>query len=192
MEKWTDITGYEGLYLISSLGRVYSFKRNRSKGGFLKLTTDKKTGYRVITLSKNGVSKIFRVHRLVANAFIPNPNNYPQVDHILPVSNGGDDSVENLRWVSVKTNANNVISLKNKSKAQINVSQKKSQSMQGKCVRKLLQYDKKGNLLNVYPNIKYTCIDNGWNYKTITTAIYKNVSAYGYFWKTSQSISVQS
>lgn len=183
MEKWVDIKDYEGLYQISSLGRVYSIKRNTSKGGLLKITTDKSTGYRVVTLSKNGVSKNFLIHRLVAEAFIPNPNNYSQIDHIVPVSNGGDDCADNLRWASVKINSNNPISLENKSKAQLKVSQKKSQSMQGKCVRKLLQYDKEGKLLNVYPNIKYTCIDKGWNYKTIVSAISKKVKAYGFYWK---------
>lgn len=138
--------------------------------------------YEKVSLCKNGVIKNFTVHFLVATAFIPNPNNLPQIDHIIPTANGGTNAADNLRWVSVKENANNPYSIKNKSKAQRMVSLKKSKSMIGKCTRKLLQYDKNWNLLKTYPNIKYTCEENNWNYSTITGAINKKTSAYGYYW----------
>lgn len=69
-EIWKDIKGYEGLYQVSNLGRVRSLDK-------IIIRTD---GYNVITLWNNNVSKQFKVHRLVAIAFIPNPNNFPQIN----------------------------------------------------------------------------------------------------------------
>ena len=75
-EVWKDVKGYEGLYVVSSLGRVRGIKR----GGVLGNSITR--GYKIVTLSKNGVPKTFTVHRVVATAFIPNPENKPEIDHI--------------------------------------------------------------------------------------------------------------
>lgn len=183
-EIWKDVPGYFGLYQVSNYGRIKSLGNATHKGEhILKPTKDKTTGYHRVSFSKNGAVKNYSVHRLVAVAFIPNPNNYPFVDHIIPVANGGNDAVTNLRWVTSKMNANNPISLKNSSKAQLSASDKKSKSMIGKNTKKLLQYDRSGNLLNTYPNIKYTCMKKGYNFKTIATAIHRGTTAYGYYWK---------
>lgn len=68
MQIWKDIEGYKGHYQISNYGNVRSLKKDAflMKGGYLK-------GYKIINLWKNGTGKMFRVHRLVAAAFIPNP-----------------------------------------------------------------------------------------------------------------------
>lgn len=91
-EIWKDIAGYEGLYQISTLGRVKSLERNvyiPAYGGqnrYLKETflaiLNSSVGYYKITLSKHSKQKQFWIHRLVAIAFIPNPNNYPVINHI--------------------------------------------------------------------------------------------------------------
>ena len=76
-KEWRDIEGYEGLYKVSSNGDIYSLISGKEKK--LKKCDN---GYIVIDLYKNGVVQWFRVHRLVAQAFIPNPNNLPIVMHL--------------------------------------------------------------------------------------------------------------
>ena len=99
MEEWRDIKGYEGAYQVSSYGRIRSFKNNKVK--VLKAQYHYK-GYLFVTLLKNGTSKKYKVHRLVAQAFIPNPNNYPQVNHKDEVKD--NNVVENLEWCTASYN----------------------------------------------------------------------------------------
>ena len=84
-EIWKDIQNYEALYQVSNYGRVKSLSRVDSKGNKRneKILKGRKNrqGYYDVALSKNGKQKFFRVNRLVAQAFIPNPNNYPCVNH---------------------------------------------------------------------------------------------------------------
>ena len=94
-----DIQGYEGLYSISAEGRVYNLKTNKYLSGGLD-----KDGYRRVTLTKNSVKKDFKVHRLVAEAFLPNPDNKPQVNH--KDENKQNNNVENLEWVTAEENVN--------------------------------------------------------------------------------------
>lgn len=97
-EIWKEIDGWEGKYLISNYGRVKSLKRAAPR--ILKQRIGS-TGYMMINLSQ----KTYQVHRLVANAFIPNTENKPTVDHI-----DGDKTnnrVENLRWADKKQQAIN-------------------------------------------------------------------------------------
>lgn len=103
-EEWRDIKGWEGIYQVSSKGRVKSFLRKTVK--ILVLHSDGH-GYPIVTLSYKGRKKKAKVHRLVAEAFIPNPEKKPQVDHIN--TNRWDSRVENLRWVTRKENEANPI-----------------------------------------------------------------------------------
>lgn len=103
-EIWKDITGYEGLYQISSEGRVKSLNYNRTgKEKILKAILDK-YGYCFVILCKNNKIKKYSIHRLVAQAFIPNPDNLPQVNHIN--ENKTDNRVENLEWCTAEYNHN--------------------------------------------------------------------------------------
>ena len=99
---WKDIKGFEGLYQISDKGEVKSLIRNK----ILKLTQDK-DGYLTVGLK----GKKFKVHRLVAEAFIDNPNNYPCVNH--KDENKKNNSVDNLEWCSIKYNINYGNKIKN-------------------------------------------------------------------------------
>jgi hypothetical protein len=93
---WTDIVGYEGMYQVNKKGEVYSLKSGRK----LKPYTDSKGYKRVDLFNKGKVNK--KVHRLVAQAFIPNPKEYLQVNHINGVK--GDNRVENLEWCNNSQN----------------------------------------------------------------------------------------
>ena len=97
MEIWKDIADYEGLYQVSNRGRVKSLPRNGTSKSekLLNLHKDSKGSYNV-SLSKNGKRKIAYVHRLVAEAFLPNPYNLPQVWHI--DGNSENNEVDNLIW----------------------------------------------------------------------------------------------
>ena len=104
-EIWKPIKDFEGYYEVSNIGRVRSLNYKRTgKGKILKNIEDYK-GYLEVGLTKNGKRKQFKIHRLVAEAFIPNPENKPCIDHINTVKS--DNRVENLRWVTYKENSNN-------------------------------------------------------------------------------------
>lgn len=105
MIKIKEIEGYEGLYFVDTLGNVIAFpKGKRSCGGDMYITLKQqiKKGYANVNLYKNGKMSTQRVHRLVARAFIENPNNYSVVNH----KNGIklDNRVENLEWTTKKEN----------------------------------------------------------------------------------------
>ncbi len=96
-ELWKWIKGYEGLYQISNFGRIKSFPRNGT-GKEIKILRPRATkmGYLQICLRKNGVRKSYSIHRLVAEAFIPNPENKPEVNHKFGIK--FDCYFENLEW----------------------------------------------------------------------------------------------
>lgn len=110
-EIWKDVVGYEGLYQVSNLGRIKSLDRRarihngayrQVKGHIVPIRKGEKTNYPFVGLTKNHNASLIRVHRIVAEAFIPNPNNYPQVNH-----KDGDKTnncVSNLEWVTCSQN----------------------------------------------------------------------------------------
>lgn len=102
MAEVKDIAGFEGLYTIDTEGRVYSHKSKRFiKGGTLF------SGHQTVCLRKNGVAKVRSIHRLVAEAFIPNPGNLPIVHHI--DGNPQNNAVSNLLWCTQKENVHHTI-----------------------------------------------------------------------------------
>lgn len=99
--NWNWVDGFYGLYQVSDAGEVFSVERNGTKGGILKTNVDR-YGYKKVVLYKNDKPYYFTVHRLVAIAFIPNPENKEQVNH----KNGirTDNSLDNLEWSTAKEN----------------------------------------------------------------------------------------
>ena len=105
MEIWKDIKDYEGLYQISNYGRVKSLPRmmkSRKCEEIIKTPSVLPKGYLKVSLCKNGKIKYFFIHRLVAEAFIPNENNYPCVNH--KDCNTSNNNVHNLEWVTYEEN----------------------------------------------------------------------------------------
>ena len=127
MEEWRDIKGYEGLYQVSNLGRIKSINYNNTKSEKIRTLSKDKDGYLILELSKNGRVKNFRVHRLVAEAFIPNPNNLPEVNHkIDDYEHRSDNRVENLEWCTREYNCNYGTIKEKQSKNHANVSGSKN------------------------------------------------------------------
>ena len=118
IEIWRPIKGFDG-YEVSNTGKVRSLNYLNKKGNIKELSHwIGKKGYHQVTLRKNNKNSYPYIHRLVAEAFIPNPDNKPEVDHIIPVSNGGSDGADNLRWCTHKENMNNKYSKDNIRKGQ--------------------------------------------------------------------------
>lgn len=108
MEIWKPIRHFENLYEVSNLGRIKSLSKTRKDSKIImKGSYDKTTGYRKINLYSDGQYKSFWIHRLVAETFCENPNNYNIVDH----KNGRklDNRANNLRWVTQKENIKNAV-----------------------------------------------------------------------------------
>lgn len=97
-EIWKDIKGYEGLYHISNLGRV------KNANGLILSSANNGKGYCIVSLYRNGKQKTHRIHRLVAIAFIPNPNNLPEVNH--KDEKKENNEVSNLEWCTHDYNCN--------------------------------------------------------------------------------------
>lgn len=98
MEHFRDIEGYVGRYQITTWGRVYSIDKKM----FITPQETKKGYLRVDLINENGMRKHYKVHRLVAKAFIKNPDNKPQVNHI--DGNKHNNSISNLEWVTDEEN----------------------------------------------------------------------------------------
>lgn len=117
-EEWRPVIGYEGLYEVSNKGRVRSLDRMRYDGKRSYAVRERVLkqklnayGYPVVSLNKSGKSKTATVHRLIANAFLENPEGKRCIDHINGVRD--DNRLENLRWATHKENADNMFRLNN-------------------------------------------------------------------------------
>ena len=185
-EIWQDIKGYEGLYQISNLGRVKSFRRFNGHHYISreKILTPQKNKYLTVRLADGNKTKQYQVHRLVAETFIPNPFNKVYVNHIN--GNKKDNMVNNLEWCTPKENTihaykNNLIkkTTDKKNKAALN-NIKKAWS---KTSKKVNQYDLNNNFIKQWESISSIAKINNYRRCSVTNAcnnkkIYKN-----YIWK---------
>ena len=127
IEEWRDVPGYEGLYEVSNLGRV----RNIKTGRILR-PLKHAGGYLQVALYKNGTVRTSLINRLVALAFLPNPQNLPQINH--KDEDKTNNTVDNLEWCDSKYNAN--YGTRNE-----------------KVSKPVLQYDLLGNFIREWPSI---------------------------------------
>lgn len=149
-EYWKPVLGYEGLYEVSNWGRVKSMNYNHTgKERIMKLVPNK-AGYLYVVLYKNGKVKTFRVHRLVAEAFLPNPDNLPEVNH--KDENKLNNNVNNLEWCSAKYNSN--FGTRNKRIIAKNTNGKRS--------KKVYQYTLDGQFVREWKSTA-ECGRNGFN-----------------------------
>ena len=104
VEEWKPIIGYEGLYEVSNLGNVQSLCAGRWKVRMIRKPVPDKDGYLTLNIKKNGKYKCVKIHRIVAQAFIPNPHNLPTINHI--DEDKKNNRIDNLEWCSHKYNNN--------------------------------------------------------------------------------------
>lgn len=141
-EVWKDIPNYEGLYQISNLGRIKSFYNYRRDGTNI-LKPRLKRGYYTIGLRKNGERKWYRIHRLIAQAFIPNPNNFPVVNH--KDENPLNNNIENLEWCTIAYN---------------NTYGTRIKRVVEKTGKPVLQFDLDNNFIKKYNNLSEAAKEN--------------------------------
>ena len=174
IEIWKGVKGYEDLYEVSSLGRVRSLPRvcrklegremkNYIYGGKILKPYPNHKGYLMVRVYRNRVSKDYPVHRLVATAFIPNPDNLPQVNHKDEVKN--NNRLENLEWC---TNQYNRVYGTNRDRHK----------------KPVAQYGMDGTLIATYPSRREAGKAVGIHGECISAAVLgKTPRAAGYIWK---------
>lgn len=183
IEIWKDIKGYEGLYKINNIGTVLSVARYRTIDKtnvsywvgerLLKFGYNKK-GYRMFSLCKDKKLKSCTVHRLVAIAFIPNPKNKPQVNHINGIKT--DNRVENLEWCTNMENMTHAIA-----NGLMDINKRKNNHFS----LPINQIDMDGNIINTFPSSMEAERQTGIHHSCICAAIYGKRSvrhAGGYKW----------
>lgn len=142
-EIWNDINGFNGMYMVSNLGRVRSLFRKKSNYNQfvtpkIMRASDNGNGYLFVNLTVNNKSKRFYIHRLVASSFIQNPNNYPHINH--KDENKHNNCIDNLEWCTPAYN-NLYGTAKERGR--------KTRRDNGNC-REIDMYDIRGNLIKHY------------------------------------------
>lgn len=202
-EVWRDVVSYEGIYQVSNLGRIKSNHVHGKQGG-LRTPRKDKDGYLVLFLYKAGKKAVKKVHRLVAIAFISNPNDKPCIDHVNTIKT--DNRVNNLRWCTINENAENPLSRAHLSKARTGTKasaetkakfseQRKGElnSMYGKNHTEeakmkmsipILQLDLDGNIVNEFYGATDAFAKTGIYRQTIVGVLKgRGKTAGGYKWK---------
>ena len=180
-EIWKDIKEYEGLYQISNFGRVKSLKRKvyagrgRMRWQYEKILSENKTngnGYKIVSLCKKSQSKNKYIHKLVAETFLNNPNNYKYVNH--KDENKENNYVDNLEWCTAQYNITyNNLHIKNGLKNRNN-----------KYSKKILQLDNNNKIINVFPSISEASRQLKVSYQAISDCL-RGIQQHsaGYKWK---------
>lgn len=178
-EIWKSIKDYEGLYEVSNFGRIRSLDRviinsdgvkRLCKGGIRKPYKDTREnkGYLRVKLNKDGIFKKFAIHRLVAQAFIPNPDNLSEVNHKDEVKT--NNHVENLEWCDSKYNKNYGTAIKRRIEKQS---------------KTVLQLDiNTGQLISEYPSLNEVERQLNIDHSSISMCCNgKRKTAYGFKWR---------
>lgn len=181
MEEWRDIEGYEGLYQVSNEGRVRTLDRTiefvdgriyKFKSKILSLTPDK-DGYLAVGFSIKGKTITKKVHRLVAQAFIPNPNNYPIINHKDECKT--NNFVENLEWCDCKYNLNYGTNPER-------ISQRVRNNEYSS--KKIVQIGDDGEIIKIYPSLREVERELGLFHSGVSAcALGKTKHCGGFKWK---------
>ena len=173
---------YEGLYKVSNLGRILSLNYNHTGKSKLRNPFERKDGYLEVVLSKNGKTKTCKVHRLIAETFLENPENLPQVNHkdedktnnfvFLNEDGSVNKEKSNLEWKSPKDNCNH--GTRNERIAKANTNGKKS--------KKVLQLSLSGDLIREWESTA-ECERNGFNQGAVSACCNgKQKTHKGFLW----------
>lgn len=197
-EIWKPVVGWEGFYEISSLGRVRTsgkYVDGRVYKDKIKKARKNKFGYYYVNLFRNKKFKSIRIHQLVAQAFIPNPENKPCIDHI--DTNRENNRVENLRWCTYAENANNHLTKQHLSEAlkkacssekvreqrRINAKKYEKQRL-APIVVGVSQFTKDGVFIKSFYSASDAAREMGGNCTSIIRCCKgKKPTAYGFIWK---------
>lgn len=181
MEQWKDIEGYEGMYQVSNTGKVKSLKRvTKFKGKDYTRTEQEKLltlakhhkGYFKAQLRKNDKLKAFFIHRLVAQAFIPNPESKATVNH--KDGDKSNNTVENLEWMSNQENMAHAYATGLRNNDAIHLKQ----------LKPVAQYSKSGELITTYGSVKEAVEKTGLRQGGISSCCRGNYKhSGGYVWK---------
>ena len=177
-EIWKDIDGYEGLYQVSNYGKVKSLGNEFSRKEKILNFSKNKDGYLQVFLYKEGKRKNCYVHCLVANAFIPNPNNLPTVNHIN--ENKENNVVENLEWMNMKQQVNHGTCQQRRAEKidWKSVGRKNAEKLS----KQVYQYSKDGTLVAIYPSVA-ECGRNGFNQGNVAACCRGELKHYkNYIW----------
>ena len=168
-EIWCPVKNYESLYEVSDQGRVKSLKFGKER--ILKPLRNLK-GYLLVNLYKNGERKTYRVHRLVAKTFTPNPHNLPEVNH--KDENKENNSVQNLEWCDSKYNNNYGTRNQRSAKARMNNNLSKP----------ILQFTNDGEFVREWKSTVDVQRNLGYAHQNISSCCTGKIkSSYGYIWK---------
>lgn len=176
-EIWRDIPKYEGKYQISNFGRVKSVIRKNRKSCKILKQASHSGGYKSVGLYANKVLRAFYVHRIVAEVFLGNPKNKPEVDHI--DGNPSNNAVSNLRWATTIENRNNPITVKryrmsNRDKANWKAFDSRAHSV--------VQLDKSDNVVRIFQSLR-EARRNGYTAELVAAACKGEREYYkGYKW----------
>ena len=179
---YVDVKDYEGRYMVDSRGNVFSLKRNR-----VMTPCKSNNGYLQVHLTKDGKMKSFKIHRLVAMAFIPNPYNLPQVNH--KDEDKYNNHVDNLEWCTQSYNLNYNDGQKRRAKNRNyeDISRKRSNSQS----KEVTQYDFDGSIIAVWKNA-YVAEKHGYDRGMINQCCIGNKKSHrGYIWKYTNSMEKQ-
>ena len=165
-ENWKDIKGYEGLYQVSDRGRIKTLANDKYRKEKIRKPRKGGKGYMMISLTKERITKHKQVHRLVAEAFIPNPDNLPQVNH--KDEDPTNNNVENLEWCTLNYNLNYGTRMK---------------KVVEKLSRQTAQYSPDGKLIKVWPSLREIQRETGYCQSSISMCCNgKYKQAYGFIW----------
>ncbi len=168
-EIWKPVVGYEGLYAVSSFGNVASLNYHGTGKRRILKPRPSANGYYFVQVFKNKIGKMVPIHRLVATAFVDNPNGYNVINHI--DENKHNNMADNLEWCTHKYNVN--YSLKKRRGKKIT-----------KRIRPVSQISKDGDVIKVWDNliqIKTSLNYSDWSIQMCCEG--KRKTAYGFIWQ---------